>query len=188
MPLRLLVLLGSCHLARTAKPACPAPRTFWHTSSAMASSSSLHSNLSEWSFSEPKLAALPLDRETSSKGSRQVPRAVFSLCRPTPLQEARKLVVVNDDAMKDLLDLDPSAADHPDFADFVSGNKVLEGSMPMAHRYGGHQFGSWVRGQSAVTSRQPLINAHCRRVNLATVGPTCWANTSIKRARGGSCS
>ena len=40
--------------------------------------------------------------------------------------------------------MDPAIAEDPEFADFASGNKVLEGSVPMAHRYGGHQFGYWV--------------------------------------------
>ena len=40
--------------------------------------------------------------------------------------------------------MDPqSIAKDPEFVDFVSGNKVLEGSVPVSHRYGGHQFGVW---------------------------------------------
>ena len=53
---------------------------------------------------------------------------------------------LSDEVLTDILDMDPSIADDPEFVDFVSGNKVLEGSIPMAHRYGGHQFGVWVRG------------------------------------------
>jgi uncharacterized protein YdiU (UPF0061 family) len=42
--------------------------------------------------------------------------------------------------LRDILDMDPDLmTTDPEFADFVSGNKVLEGSTPMAHRYGGHQ-------------------------------------------------
>ena len=50
----------------------------------------------------------------------------------------------SDEVLTDILDMDPSIASDPDFVDFVSGNKILEGSIPMAHRYGGHQFGLWV--------------------------------------------
>jgi len=42
--------------------------------------------------------------------------------------------------LRDILDMDPDLmTTDPEFVDFDSGNKVLEGSAPMAHRYGGHQ-------------------------------------------------
>ncbi len=31
-----------------------------------------------------------------------------------------------------------------DFAEWVAGNKVIKGSIPLSHRYGGYQFGYWV--------------------------------------------
>jgi len=34
-------------------------------------------------------------------------------------------------------------ADTQEFSDWVGGNTVLPGSIPLAHRYGGHQFGYW---------------------------------------------
>ena len=40
--------------------------------------------------------------------------------------------------------MDPAIAGDPQFADFISGNLVLDGSVPVAHRYGGYQFGYWV--------------------------------------------
>ena len=50
------------------------------------------------------------------------------------------------EVLRDILDMDPNLMPNdPDFAEWVSGNRILEGSAPMAHRYGGHQFGSWVR-------------------------------------------
>ena len=50
----------------------------------------------------------------------------------------------SDDALTEILDMDPAIAGDPQFADFVSGNLVLDGSAPVAHRYGGYQFGYWV--------------------------------------------
>ena len=44
-------------------------------------------------------------------------------------------MAVSEDALINILDMDPSIKDDPDFVDFVSGNKILEGSIPMAHRY-----------------------------------------------------
>ena len=50
----------------------------------------------------------------------------------------------SEDALTEILDMDPSIAGDPLFADFISGNHVLDGSSPVAHRYGGYQFGYWV--------------------------------------------
>ncbi len=54
--------------------------------------------ISQWAFSEPTLSSLPLDPKTDTDPdkirSRQVPRAIFSLVRPTPLKPPRKLVAV----------------------------------------------------------------------------------------------
>ena len=62
--------------------------------------------------------------------------------------------------LKNILNMDPAIAEDPEFADFASGNKVLEGSVPMAHRYGGHQFGYWARqiGRKNVFSCLHLID------------------------------
>jgi len=41
------------------------------------------------------------------------------------------------------LDLDLSVSETDDFIQLVSGEKIVSGSIPLAHRYGGHQFGIW---------------------------------------------
>ena len=47
--------------------------------------------------------------------------------------------------MGNILEMDPTVmSEDPMFVDFVAGNHVLEGSIPISHRYGGHQFGVWV--------------------------------------------
>ena len=46
--------------------------------------------------------------------------------------------------MKDKLDMDPSEmALDQDFTEWVAGNEVIKGSIPISHRYGGYQFGVW---------------------------------------------
>ena len=56
--------------------------------------------------------------------------------------------------MGDILDMDPTVmSEDPMFVDFVAGNHVLEGSIPISHRYGGHQFGVWVK-----SSKIELLN------------------------------
>ncbi len=92
-----------------------------------------------------RLPSLPLDPVAENYVRRNVPGAVFSVCRPTPLEEERKVVEVSQEVLRDILDMDPEEMPKDkEFADFACGNKVLEGSVPMAHRYGGHQFGVWV--------------------------------------------
>ena len=102
-------------------------------------------NLNEWpGFSDSKVAHLTLDAETENFVRREIPKATFSLCKPTPLKHPRKIAAVSDDVLTNILHLNPEEiVNDPDFADFCSGNKILDGSVPMAHRYGGFQFGYW---------------------------------------------
>ena len=49
------------------------------------------------------------------------------------------------DALSNLLDMDPKTMpEDEDFVEWVAGNKVIKGSIPLSHRYGGYQFGHWV--------------------------------------------
>lgn len=43
------------------------------------------------------------------------------------------------DVLEDVLDLDVSVSSTEDFLQLVSGTKIMLGSLPLAHRYGGHQ-------------------------------------------------
>ena len=63
----------------------------------------------------------------------KVPGAVFSCVNPTPWKTAPTLVAHSQEAL-DLLDLDQEVTETKEFLDWVAGNKVLEGSVPMAHR------------------------------------------------------
>uniref|UniRef100_A0A8C0R803 Selenoprotein O n=1 Tax=Canis lupus dingo TaxID=286419 RepID=A0A8C0R803_CANLU len=45
--------------------------------------------------------------------------------------------------LEDILDLDLSVSETDDFIQLVSGKKTVFGSIPLAHSYGGHQFGIW---------------------------------------------
>jgi len=61
---------------------------------------------------------------------------------PTPLP-APYLLSFNPDAAR-LLDLDPSAALRPDFAEHFCGNRIPPNASPLAMLYAGHQFGHFV--------------------------------------------
>ena len=105
-------------------------RTVNTTCSAMV----LKKSLSDWSFADPALANLPLDPETKNFVRRSVPGSVFSLCQPTPWTSPPKLVAYSKDVLKNILELDECVTDSEEFARFVSGNLVLPGSIPLAHR------------------------------------------------------
>ncbi|XP_046386615.1 protein adenylyltransferase SelO-like [Ischnura elegans] len=98
--------------------------------------------MNQWKFSASKLLQLPLDPILENY-VRQVKNAVFSIVLPTPLETEVKLIAYSDDVVKNILDLEPDVAESKDFVEFVAGNKILESCAPLAHRYGGHQFGVW---------------------------------------------
>ena len=134
--------------ASTPKNICQAPNYSQYITHSykrtMATESKLKKSMSEWSFADPSLTKLPLDHELSNYVRRHVPKVMFSQVNPTPLQKARKLVAISPEAVREILDMDPDTiVNDPNFVDFVSGNNVLANSTPLAHRYGGHQFGVW---------------------------------------------
>jgi len=120
---------------------CPnLPRLFSRSTIKM----DLKKRMEDWNFSEPTLSNLPMDHELENFVRRNVPKVIFSQVRPTPFVKERKLVAHSSEAMGDILDMDPTVmSEDPMFVDFVAGNHVLEGSIPISHRYGGHQFGVW---------------------------------------------
>ena len=98
---------------------------------------------SEWSFTQPGQLKEFAQDQNEENYVRLVRGAVFSPVKPTPLKTDLQLVSVSNDATTDILDLDNNVSDDEQFVKFVAGNLVLPGSLPVAHRYGGHQFGYW---------------------------------------------
>nr|XP_054503332.1 protein adenylyltransferase SelO-like [Agelaius phoeniceus] len=92
---------------------------------------------------------------------RNVRNCIFSIVYPTPFKSRVRLVAVSKDVLENILDLDISVKGSSDFLEFVSGGKVIFGSVPLAHRYGGHQFGSWA-GQLG-DGRAHLIGVYTNR-------------------------
>ncbi|XP_058688946.1 protein adenylyltransferase SelO-like isoform X2 [Poecile atricapillus] len=92
---------------------------------------------------------------------RNVRNCIFSVVYPTPFKSRVHLVAVSKEVLENILDLDISVKGSSDFLEFVSGGKVIFGSVPLAHRYGGHQFGSWA-GQLG-DGRAHLIGVYTNR-------------------------
>ncbi|RKP05152.1 hypothetical protein THASP1DRAFT_33007 [Thamnocephalis sphaerospora] len=79
--------------------------------------------------------------EKLMRTARQVPDACWSYVRPEQQPNAR-LIGVSDSALQLVgLSAADAAANRTEYADVFSGNRLLPGSRPWAHRYGGHQFG-----------------------------------------------
>ncbi|XP_008533418.2 protein adenylyltransferase SelO-like isoform X2 [Equus przewalskii] len=103
----------------------------------------LASSLDFWTLSsENFIAMLPVD-PVKENYVRKVKNCVFSIAFPTPFKSRVRLVAVSKEVLEDILDLDLSVSETDDFIQLVSGEKILFGSVPLAHRYGGHQFGIW---------------------------------------------
>ncbi|XP_017672748.1 PREDICTED: UPF0061 protein Pfl01_0444-like [Lepidothrix coronata] len=92
---------------------------------------------------------------------RNVRNCIFSIVYPTPFKSRVRLVAVSKEVIENILDLDISIKGTSDFLEFVSGRKVILGSVPLAHRYGGHQFGTWA-GQLG-DGRAHLVGVYTNR-------------------------
>ncbi|KAK5606158.1 hypothetical protein CRENBAI_026190 [Crenichthys baileyi] len=88
------------------------------------------------------IEALPVD-EIDGNFVRTVKNCIFSRSNPTPLRGSLRLGAVSKDVIEGILDLDVAVTRSEDFLLYASGAKLLPGSAPLAHRYGGHQFGYW---------------------------------------------
>jgi len=71
------------------------------------------------------------------------------------------------------------------WAQVLSGNRVLEGMLPIATRYGGHQFGSWAGqlGDGRAISLGELVTPNGRHeLQLKGAGPTPYSRRADGRA------
>ncbi|XP_027697370.1 selenoprotein O [Vombatus ursinus] len=103
----------------------------------------LGSSVDSWSLSSESLVGmLPID-PVYENYVRKVRNCIFSIVYPTPFKSRIHLVAVSKDVLEDILDLDLSVSKTNYFIQLVSGEKIVSGSIPLAYRYGGHQFGTW---------------------------------------------
>jgi hypothetical protein len=68
--------------------------------------------------------------------------AFYDVVNPTPLPDP--YLVAWSPAAATLIDLDPGEGANPDIPAYLSGERRLPGSEPIAQVYAGHQFGVWV--------------------------------------------
>ncbi|MEM7568443.1 MAG: YdiU family protein [Pseudomonadota bacterium] len=79
---------------------------------------------------------LPLTAQYSS-----LPDGFYAALAPTPVKEP-SFIAVND-ALAEVLQLNPADLRSSAGLDVLSGNAVAEGSTPLSMVYSGHQFGHW---------------------------------------------
>ncbi|XP_059039872.1 protein adenylyltransferase SelO-like isoform X3 [Mustela lutreola] len=118
-------------------------------------------SLDFWTLSSENLIAVfPVD-PVKENYVRKVKNCIFSVAFPTPFKSRVRLVAVSKEVLEDILDLDLRVSETDDFIQLVSGKRIVSGSIPLAHRYGGHQFGIWA-GQLG-DGRAHLIGIYMNR-------------------------
>ncbi|KAF3815834.1 hypothetical protein GH733_016205, partial [Mirounga leonina] len=154
LPCRPLFLLGvTCHavVGCSLLPGLEGSARLWHLSSNVShyelgsceTEAKLALSLDFWTLSSENLiAVLPVD-PVKENYVRKVKNCIFSIAFPTPFKSRVRLVAVSKEVLEDILDLDLSVSETDDFIQLASGEKIVFGSVPLAHRYGGHQFGIW---------------------------------------------
>ena len=71
-----------------------------------------------------------------------LPESFYRRVKPQPLNNP--YLVSFSPVMAELLDIDPEKMNSPEFTEIFSGNRLANGSDPIAMIYSGHQFGQYV--------------------------------------------
>ena len=101
----------------------------------------LTNNLTKLKFCNSHLKTLFISESEDTK-SKSTPKINYSKVKPTPLTNPR-LISISELSCK-ILDLDyEDTKSDKDTPLYLSGNKLLEGSIPISHCYCGHQFGNF---------------------------------------------
>jgi len=89
------------------------------------------------SFVQLMTTLIPFDNSYA-----RLPERFFTKTRPTPVR-APRLIRLNRE-LATHLGIDHDALDAETVAQIFSGNRIAEGSEPIATAYAGHQFGGFV--------------------------------------------
>lgn len=132
--------------------------------------------LADLRFDNRFARALPADPITENF-RRQVPKACYSRVRPTPAPAPRLAGWAPEVA--ELLDLPADPTDRDRLAEVFAGNRLLDGMVPIATRYGGHQFGSWAGqlGDGRAINLGEIVNRRGEHwtLQLKGAGPTPYS-------------
>jgi uncharacterized protein YdiU (UPF0061 family) len=114
----------------------------------------------------------------------RLPDRFFARLAPTPVS-APRLVKLNR-ALALELGLDPEALASPDGVEILAGNRLAEGSEPIALAYAGHQFGNFVPqlgdGRALLLGEVVDRSGRRRDIQLKGSGPTPFSRNGDGRA------
>ena len=114
----------------------------------------------------------------------RLPERFFSRTKPTPVR-APRLIRLNEPLAREL-GIDVDALDDATAAAIFSGNRIAEGSDPIATAYAGHQFGSWVPqlgdGRAILLGEVIDVAGRRRDIQLKGAGPTPFSRRGDGRA------
>ncbi|MGE0115794.1 MAG: YdiU family protein [Steroidobacteraceae bacterium] len=143
--------------------------------------------MSSLRFDNAFVRELPGDAQTDedvSRRPRQVPGALYSRVKPTPVAAPRLLAYSHE--VTELLGIDAAELASPRFASVFAGNELVEGMQPYAANYGGHQFGHWAGqlGDGRAITLGETINAAGQRweLQLKGAGRTPYSRSADGRA------
>ncbi|MBT5230637.1 MAG: YdiU family protein [Methylococcales bacterium] len=126
-----------------------------------------------------KLNQLNFDHQFAALGEQY-----FSFVSPSQCEQPH-IVSVNPSACN-LIGLDISELDHPEFAHYFSGNSPLPGAKPLAMLYCGHQFGHLVSqlgdGRAMMLGQVRNQNEELFDIQLKGAGPTPYSRNADGRA------
>ena len=95
--------------------------------------------LEKLNFDNKAMKSLPVDESTDPRVRRQVSGACFTSALQEPVENPETVAL--SPAALQLLEISEVEASREQFAEYLSGSKLLPGSKPAAHCYCGHQFG-----------------------------------------------
>ncbi|XP_011606401.2 uncharacterized protein isoform X2 [Takifugu rubripes] len=148
--------------------------------------SPLIQDLDQFQVSSKKLMeAFPID-PVDGNFVRTVKNCIFSRSLPTPLKGPLRLAAVSTDVIGGILNLDVAAARSEEFLRYASGGALMVGSEPLAHRYGGHQFGYWAGqlgdGRAHTLGQFTNRNGEVWELQLKGSGKTPYSRSGDGRA------
>ncbi|MCB1547711.1 MAG: YdiU family protein [Hyphomicrobiaceae bacterium] len=114
----------------------------------------------------------------------RLPERFFARLAPTPVR-APALVRLNESLAREL-GLDPAVLASPEGVAVLAGNRLAEGSIPLAQAYAGHQFGGFTPqlGDGRAILLGEVIDSAGRRrdIQLKGSGPTPFSRRGDGRA------
>ncbi|XP_034022311.1 protein adenylyltransferase SelO-like isoform X2 [Thalassophryne amazonica] len=129
--------------------------------------------------------AFPIDK-IDGNFVRTVKNCIFSKSIPTLLKGPLRLGAMSKDVIEGILDLDIAVTQSNEFLHYASGGKLFQGSVPLAHRYGGHQFGYWAGqlgdGRAHTLGQYTNRNGEIWELQLKGSGKTPYSRSGDGRA------